>query len=77
VRRPEVKGGSDIRPGWATYGLLGAFLLGSLFPLYWSLLIGSYDAGVVNRGLPPLIPGGNFVANAAVRSRDDPPRMRQ
>lgn len=65
TRRSTGQAGLGRRPGFWTYGLLLAFLLGSLFPLYWSFLIGSYDATVVNRGLPPLIPGGNFLANAA------------
>lgn len=52
------------RPGFLTYGFLGAVILGSLFPLYWSLLVGSHDSTVLSRGVP-LVPGGNFLANAA------------
>lgn len=51
------------RPGFLTYGFLGAVILGSLFPLYWSLLVGSHDSTVLSRGVP-LVPGGNFLANA-------------
>ena len=29
------------RPGFLVYGLLGAFVLGSALPLYWSFVIGS------------------------------------
>jgi len=47
------------------YGLLLAVILGSAFPLYWSFLIGSYDATVVNKDLPPIWPGGHFFENAA------------
>lgn len=53
------------RPGFLTYGLLGAFLLGSSFPLYWQALIGSHESSVAFDSTPPLIPGGNFISNAA------------
>ncbi len=53
------------RPGMLTYGLLIAFVLGSSFPLYWSFLVGSHDADVMNQRLPPLLPGGNFLENAS------------
>lgn len=65
---PRRRGGSralDSRPGFIVYGLLAAVLAGSAFPLWWSYLIGSSDAGAVNRGLIPVLPGGNFLANAA------------
>jgi cellobiose transport system permease protein len=57
-------GGSMRRPGFLTYGFLGAVILGSLFPLWWSFLVGSHDSSVISRGVP-LIPGGNFLANAS------------
>ncbi|GAB2977913.1 MAG TPA: carbohydrate ABC transporter permease [Actinotalea caeni] len=53
------------RPGFVTYGLLGAFLAGSVFPLWWSFLIGSHDSTVLARTPFPLLPGGNFLRNAA------------
>ncbi|MCO4272842.1 carbohydrate ABC transporter permease [Pseudarthrobacter sp. HLT3-5] len=57
-------GSSSVRrPGFLTYGFLGAVLLASLFPLYWSFLVGSHDNTVLSRGIP-LLPGGNFLANA-------------
>ena len=28
------------KPGWLTYGLLAAFFLGAVFPLWWSFVIG-------------------------------------
>ena len=52
------------RPGALSYGALGAVLLASLFPLYWSFLVGSHDSTALSRGIP-LLPGGNFLANAA------------
>ena len=53
------------RPGFVTYGLLAAFLLGSVFPLWWSFLIGSHDATILARNPFPIVPGGNFLTNAA------------
>lgn len=64
ARKPRSGHGSDRRPGFLTYGFLGAVLLASLFPLYWSFLVGSHDNTVLSRGIP-LLPGGNFLANAA------------
>ncbi len=53
------------RPGFLVYGLLIAFVLGSLFPFYWSFLVASRDSGMLTEEIPPLLPGGNFFANAA------------
>ena len=53
-RRRSGAGGVNRRPGIPTYGLLLAVILGSAFPLYWSFLVGSYDATVVNKDLPPI-----------------------
>ncbi len=62
-RRPRAVRGS--RPGWFVYAALGAMLLASVFPFYWSLLIGSGDASTVRDPNMSWIPGGNFLANAA------------
>jgi cellobiose transport system permease protein len=53
------------RAGFWLYGLLTAFVLGSAFPFYWSYLVASRDSGMLTERFPPLIPGGNFWANAA------------
>ncbi|MEX8033185.1 carbohydrate ABC transporter permease [Microbacterium sp. 20-116] len=53
------------RPGWIVYAALGAVLLASLFPFYWSLLIGSGDSSTIRDANRSWIPGGNFFANAA------------
>ncbi|PWW67104.1 cellobiose ABC transporter membrane protein [Actinokineospora spheciospongiae] len=47
-----------------TYGLLLAFAAGSAFPFYWSFLVASRDASILTDKVPPLLPGGNFLANA-------------
>ncbi|WP_114908177.1 carbohydrate ABC transporter permease [Ornithinimicrobium murale] len=53
------------RPGKVVYGLLAAVVLGGLFPLWWSFLVASHDSTILSRDAFPLIPGGNFLANAA------------
>ncbi len=53
------------KPRKATYGVLVVFVLGSLFPFYWSFLVASRDNGMLTERIPPLLPGGNFFANAA------------
>lgn len=62
-RRPRAIRGS--RPGWVVYTALGAVLLASVFPFYWSLLIGSGDSSTIRDANRSWIPGGNFFANAA------------
>ena len=46
------------------YTFLIIVLLASVFPLWWSFVIGSKDATAINSGSVSLIPGGNFLANA-------------
>lgn len=53
------------RPNWFVYGSLAAVLVASLFPLYWSFLIGSGDASTVTSQNLSLWPGGNFLDNAS------------
>jgi len=60
-RRRAIRGS---RPGWFVYGALGIVLLGSLFPYYWSFLIGSGDASTIRDPNMSWIPGGNFIDNA-------------
>ncbi|MFF7682744.1 carbohydrate ABC transporter permease [Microbacterium sp. NPDC007973] len=62
-RRPRPVRGS--RPGWIVYASLGAVLLASVFPFYWSLLIGSGDSSTIRDANRSWIPGGNFFTNAA------------
>jgi cellobiose transport system permease protein len=53
------------RPGVWTYIALGVVLVGSIFPFYWSFLIGSGDSTTIRDPNMSWIPGGNFLANAA------------
>lgn len=52
------------RPGFLTYGLLTAFFLGAVFPLWWSFVIGSRQSSDINLVPPAVIPGPNFIDNA-------------
>ena len=62
-RRRLVGGGVGGRPGFLAYGLLSAVLIGSAYPLWWSFVVGSGTNATRGETLP-LIPGGNFIANA-------------
>lgn len=68
-RRRRLENGQ--RPGWMAYGFLLAVMLGSIFPLYWSFLIGSGDASTITRQDIVWWPGGNFLANAAAVIEND------
>jgi cellobiose transport system permease protein len=52
------------RPTPWVYFFLAIILLGSIFPLYWSLLIGSGDSSTLNDPNKSWWPGGNFLSNA-------------
>jgi len=51
------------KPGWLTYGLLAAFFLGAVFPLWWSFVMASRQASDINAVPPVVIPGPNFLEN--------------
>ncbi|WP_199432240.1 carbohydrate ABC transporter permease [Qaidamihabitans albus] len=57
-------GGRLGRANFSVYGLLVAWVLGSIFPFYWSFLVASRDSSMLTEAIPPLVPGGNFFANA-------------
>ncbi|OLF18769.1 carbohydrate ABC transporter permease [Actinophytocola xanthii] len=63
VRRRTVDAAGVRRARFWVYGLLIAFLLGSIFPFYWSFLVASRDSSMLTEQLPPLLPGGNFISN--------------
>lgn len=52
------------RPSPFVYALLAVVLIGSMFPFYWSFLIGSGDASSIYSQNLSWWPGGNFIANA-------------
>lgn len=53
------------RPGALTYALLAAYFAGSAFPLWWSFVIASRQSSDTNLVPPAVLPGPNFLANAA------------
>lgn len=63
-RKRRVGGsGVALRPGFLSYGLLLAWVLGTAYPLWWSFVVASGTNATRGETLP-LIPGGNFLANA-------------
>jgi len=52
------------RPGFWVYAGLAVVLIASVFPLYFSFLIGSGDSSTLRDPNKSWIPGGNFIANA-------------
>ncbi|WP_251455285.1 carbohydrate ABC transporter permease [Microbacterium sp. Marseille-Q6648] len=61
-RTTRIKGQ---RAGFWVYVGLVVILVASVFPFYWSFLIGSGDASTINDPDMSWLPGGNFLANAA------------
>ena len=66
TRKTRVAG----RPSGIVYGVLAVVLLGSMFPFYWSLLIGSGDSFTINDPNMSWLPGGNFLKNASLVLND-------
>jgi len=56
---PRRRGG----PGLGTYTLLGAVLVMSAFPLYWSFVVASHDQSSIASYPPVILPGGNLLAH--------------
>ena len=52
------------RPGWVGYAFLGAVLLVSILPLYWSFLVASGDASSARDPNLSWFPGAHFIENA-------------
>lgn len=62
-RRPQGAG-SDRRPGWLTYAVLGIVILASAAPLYYMFLLASSNsAAIAQTPIPSLIPQGEFFDN--------------
>ncbi|MEU4653713.1 carbohydrate ABC transporter permease [Streptomyces sp. NPDC023723] len=62
-RRLQLGAGQQLKGGPYTYLALIIVGLGSLFPLYWTLVAASHDQQRVLDSPPPLIPGGNLFSN--------------
>jgi cellobiose transport system permease protein len=55
--------GEGRRAGWIVHALLVGIAAVSVFPLYWSFVVASQDGSAIAERTPPLVPGGNLVAN--------------
>ena len=64
LTRNRAQARIEQRPRPFVYGFLAVILAGSVFPFYWSFLIGSGDAGTLSDTSMSWIPGGNFIHNA-------------
>ena len=65
LKRHRARNQIAQRPGFVAYGFLAVVMVASVFPLYWSFLIGSGNSSTINDLNMSWIPGGNFFANAA------------
>jgi len=63
--RRRANAAATNKPNFLGYTFLVIVILGSLFPLYWSLLIGSGDASTLRNLDVNWLPGGNLFANMA------------
>ncbi|MEU6549803.1 carbohydrate ABC transporter permease [Streptomyces sp. NPDC046915] len=61
--RFKIGAGQQLRGGPFTYVALVVIGLGSIFPLYWTLVAASHDQQRVLDSPPPLIPGGRLFSN--------------
>src|SRR5207253_2761541 len=53
----------QLSAGRGTYVLLGAVVLVSLFPLYWSVVAASNDQAGISKSPPDLVPGTHLLDN--------------
>ncbi|QTE30210.1 carbohydrate ABC transporter permease [Pengzhenrongella sicca] len=65
-RKRGSVGSANRRPGWVTYAILAVVLLISAYPIYYSFLLGSSDAGSIARNpIPSFIPAEHFFDNVS------------
>ncbi|MYU22196.1 carbohydrate ABC transporter permease [Streptomyces sp. SID8352] len=62
-RRLRIGAGRQLDGGPFTYLALAVVGLGSLFPLYWTLVAASHDQQRVLDDPPPFVPGGRLLSN--------------
>lgn len=68
--RRRARADATNRPGALGYAFLAVVILASLFPLYWTFLIGSGDSSTITKQNIDWLPGGNFLKNAATVVND-------
>ncbi|CAL9429269.1 Lactose transport system permease protein LacG [Streptomyces sp. enrichment culture] len=61
--RFKIGAGGQLKGGPFTYLVLAVVGLGSVFPLYWTLVAASHDQQRVLDNPPPLLPGGRLLGN--------------
>ncbi|WP_431964286.1 carbohydrate ABC transporter permease [Actinacidiphila sp. bgisy160] len=61
--RLKLGAGQQLKGGPLTYAALVIVGLGSIFPLYWTLVAASHDQQRVLDTPPPLVPGGRLWSN--------------
>ncbi|MFF9173813.1 carbohydrate ABC transporter permease [Streptomyces sp. NPDC014793] len=61
--RLKLGAGQQLKGGPFTYAALVVVGLGSIFPLYWTLVAASHDQQRVLDSPPPLLPGGRLWSN--------------
>ncbi|CAL9519160.1 Lactose transport system permease protein LacG [Streptomyces sp. enrichment culture] len=61
--RFRIGAGGQLKGGPFTYLVLAVVGLGSVFPLYWTLVAASHDQQRVLDNPPPLLPGGRLLSN--------------
>jgi cellobiose transport system permease protein len=62
TRRRTGTGGHQRRPRWVTYTVLGTVLLVSVFPLWFTLILGSSTPEAISRSaLPQLLPDASLL----------------
>ncbi|MFJ4843762.1 MULTISPECIES: carbohydrate ABC transporter permease [unclassified Streptomyces] len=61
--RLKLGAGQQLKAGPLTYTALVVVGLGSIFPLYWTLVAASHDQQRVLDTPPPLVPGGRLWSN--------------
>ncbi|MGV1006203.1 MAG: carbohydrate ABC transporter permease [Candidatus Nanopelagicales bacterium] len=71
-RRKSRGAGAARRPGWVTYTILGAVLLISVFPLYYTFLLASSNSATIAQNpILSVIPGGELMDNVRRVLRSD------
>jgi cellobiose transport system permease protein len=63
--RVRLRRGVARRPGLITYSILTIVVISSIYPLWWSFVVGSRTPAALSAGWPPILPGGNFWSNAS------------
>src|SRR3954465_13130990 len=61
--RAAVKHQGALRAGWVTYPIVGLVTLGSVFPLYYTVVMASHTNAEMAAGTPPILPNTSIFGN--------------